>query len=215
MTLNGVAVALVPAGHVLGSAQVRLEHGGQVWVASGDYKVAPDPTCAPFEPVRCDVFITESTFGLPIYRWRDDAAIFADINAWWQANVLAGRASVLSCYSFGKAQRILAGVDASIGPIVVHGAVEPLNRAYRQTSTYWEMVYGMAKHGVVATEFLLESNGEGLLLFARVEPYLAAIRAKTSPRALMNAEWIAGSCDLAKAIMTTFRGRIAAKHGAK
>jgi len=129
---HGVTVSLHPAGHVLGSAQVRLEHGGQVWVASGDYKVAPDPTCAPFEPVRCDVFITESTFGLPIYRWQPDAAIFAGINAWWQANLLAGRASVLSCYSFGKAQRLLAGVDAGIGPIVVHGAVEPLNRAYRE-----------------------------------------------------------------------------------
>jgi len=91
----------------------------------------------------------------------------------------------------------------------------PLNRAYRQSSTYWEMVYGMAKHGVVHTEFLLESNGEGLLLFARLEPYLAAIRAQTSPRALMNCEWIAGSCELAKAIMTTFRGRIAKKHGSK
>jgi len=129
---HGVTVSLHPAGHVLGSAQVRLEHGGQVWVASGDYKVAPDRTCAPFEPVRCDVFITESTFGLPVYRWRDDAAIFGEINAWWQSNVLAGRASVLSCYSFGKAQRLLSGVDPSIGPIVVHGAVEPLNRAYRE-----------------------------------------------------------------------------------
>jgi putative mRNA 3-end processing factor len=128
---NGVAISLHPAGHVLGSAQVRLEHGGQVWVASGDYKVAPDRTCAPFEPVRCDVFITESTFGLPIYRWRPDDEIFADINAWWQANADAGRASVLACYSFGKAQRILSGVDAGIGAIVVHGAVEPLNRAYR------------------------------------------------------------------------------------
>lgn len=91
----------------------------------------------------------------------------------------------------------------------------PLNRAYRQTSTYWEMVYGMAKHGVVHTEFLLESNGEGLLLFARLEPWLAAIRAATSPRALKNAEWIAGSCDLAKAIMTTFRGRIQKRVGGK
>ena len=89
----------------------------------------------------------------------------------------------------------------------------PLNRAWRQTTTYWEMVYGMAKNGVVHTEFLLESNGEGLLLFARAEPHLAAIRAATSPRALRNAEWIAGSCDLAKAIMTTFRGRIAKKLG--
>jgi putative mRNA 3-end processing factor len=128
---HGVTVSLHPAGHVLGSAQVRLEHGGQVWVASGDYKVAADPTCAPFEPVRCDVFITESTFGLPIYRWCPDEELFADIDDWWGRNVLAGRASVLACYSFGKAQRVLAGVDASIAPIIVHGAVQPLNEAYR------------------------------------------------------------------------------------
>jgi len=128
---HGVAVSLHPAGHVLGSAQVRLEWGGQVWVASGDYKVAADRTCAPFEPVRCDVFITESTFGLPVYRWSPDAQLFADIDAWWAANAREGRASVLACYSFGKAQRILSGIDASVGPIVVHGAVEPLNRAYR------------------------------------------------------------------------------------
>ncbi|HWI82884.1 ligase-associated DNA damage response exonuclease [Ramlibacter sp.] len=128
---HGVTLSLHPAGHVLGSAQVRLEHRGRVWVASGDYKVAPDPTCAPFEAVRCDVFITESTFGLPIYRWCPDDELFADINDWWSRNVLAGRASVLACYSFGKAQRILSGVDPSIGPIVVHGAVQPLNDAYR------------------------------------------------------------------------------------
>jgi putative mRNA 3-end processing factor len=109
-----------------------LESGGQVWVASGDYKVAADATCAPFEPVRCDTFITESTFGLPIYRWQEDAEIFAQINAWWASNAAAGRASVLCCYSFGKAQRILSGVDTSIGPIITHGAVEPLNRAYRE-----------------------------------------------------------------------------------
>ncbi len=128
---HGVKLSLHPAGHVLGSAQVRLEHGGQVWVASGDYKVAPDPTCAAFEPVRCDVFITESTFGLPIYRWSPDAELFAGINAWWARNVDHGRASVLTCYSFGKAQRVLSGIDPSIGPVIVHGAVEPLNRAYR------------------------------------------------------------------------------------
>jgi len=128
---NGVDVSLHPAGHVLGSAQVRLEHAGAVWVASGDYKVAPDKTCTAFEPVKCDVFITESTFGLPIYRWCPDDEIFADINGWWGRNVVAGRASVLTCYSFGKAQRVLSGVDPSIGPIIVHGAVEPLNRAYR------------------------------------------------------------------------------------
>ena len=131
ITHHGVKLSLHPAGHVLGSAQVRLEHSGQVWVASGDYKVAPDRTCDPFEPVACDVFITESTFGLPIYRWCRDDKIFADINSWWQRNADVGKASVLTCYSFGKAQRILSGVDASIGSIIVHGAVEPLNRAYR------------------------------------------------------------------------------------
>ncbi len=90
-----------------------------------------------------------------------------------------------------------------------------LNRAYRQASTYWEMVYGLAKNEVVHTELLLESNGEGLFLFARLEPYLGKLREQTSPRALRNAEWIAGSCDLAKAIMTTFRGRIQKKLGGK
>ncbi|MEP6877075.1 MAG: ligase-associated DNA damage response exonuclease [Burkholderiales bacterium] len=128
---HGVRLSLHPAGHVLGSAQVRLEHGGQVWVASGDYKTEADGTCAAFEPVRCDVFITESTFGLPIYRWPAQAALFAEIDAWWRANAAQGRASVLFCYAFGKAQRILHGVDAGIGPIVVHGAVEPLNAVYR------------------------------------------------------------------------------------
>jgi putative mRNA 3-end processing factor len=136
----GVRISLHPAGHVLGSAQVRLEHGGQVWVASGDYYVAGESghavednaTCQPFEPVRCDCFITESTFGLPIYRWQAQQEVFDAINQWWRANAEAGRASLLMAYSFGKAQRILAGVDAGIGPIVVHGAVEPLNRAYRE-----------------------------------------------------------------------------------
>lgn len=128
---RGVRVSLHPAGHVLGSAQVRIECGGEVWVVSGDYKIEPDATCAPFEPVACHCFVTESTFGLPIYRWQPQHEVFADINAWWAANAAAGRPSLLMGYSFGKAQRILSGVDAGIGPIVVHGAVEPLNRAYR------------------------------------------------------------------------------------
>jgi putative mRNA 3-end processing factor len=131
-TLGTVKVSLHPAGHVLGSAQVRIERAGEVWVVSGDYKLDPDPTCAPFEPVRCHAFISESTFGLPVYRWRTHAEIFGGIDRWWAANARDGRASVLFGYAFGKAQRILASVDASIGPIVVHGAVEALNRGYRE-----------------------------------------------------------------------------------
>jgi len=130
--MNGVRVSLHPAGHILGSAQIRVEYGGEVWVVSGDYKTDPDPTCTPFELVRCDTFITESTFGLPIYRWTPEAQVFAEIRAWWTANRDAGRASLLFAYALGKAQRLLAGLaDADIGPIYTHGAVERLNRDYR------------------------------------------------------------------------------------
>ena len=130
---RGVTVSFHPAGHVLGSAQVRLAHGGRTWVVSGDYKTGPDATCPPFEPVPCDTFITESTFGLPVFRWAPQAQLFDEINAWWRANASAGRASVLYAYAFGKAQRVLAGVDTSIGPIVTHGAITTLNDAYRSS----------------------------------------------------------------------------------
>jgi len=132
LDVDGVKISLHPAGHILGSAQVRVEHKGEVWVASGDYKIEPDRTCAPFEPVRCQGFITESTFGLPIYRWRPQSEIAAEINAWWRANAEAGRASVVFAYSLGKAQRVLALLDPSLGPILCHGAVEPMNAAYRE-----------------------------------------------------------------------------------
>ncbi len=130
--IGGARVSLHPAGHVLGSSQVRVEHRGEVWVVSGDYKLDPDPTCEPFEPVRCHAFVTESTFGLPIYRWRTHAETFGAIDRWWAANAAQGRASVLFGYAFGKAQRVLASVDAAIGPIFVHGAVEALNHGYRE-----------------------------------------------------------------------------------
>jgi putative mRNA 3-end processing factor len=130
-SLNGVTVSLHPAGHVLGSAQVRVEHRGEVWVVTGDYKLEADPTCAPFEPVRCDVFVTESTFGLPVYRWPGPTSVAAEINAWWRANRDAGRTSVILAYALGKAQRIAALVDPEIGPIVGHGAVMKLVEAYR------------------------------------------------------------------------------------
>ena len=130
--VGGVRVSLHPAGHILGSAQVRVEHRGEVWVVSGDYKTEPDPTCTAFEPVRCHTFVTESTFGLPIYRWEPQDGVFAEIRAWWSANRDAGRASIIYGYALGKAQRLLAGLlGADIGPIFTHGAVERLNRDYR------------------------------------------------------------------------------------
>ncbi len=125
--INGVSVSFHPAGHILGSAQVRLEYQGQIWVVSGDYKLAPDPTCTAFEAVRCHTFVTESTFGLPIFRWSEPGETLGEINAWWHANQQAGKASVLFAYPLGKAQRVLAGIDDARGPIYTHGAVEQYN----------------------------------------------------------------------------------------
>lgn len=132
-TVDGVKISFHPAGHILGSAQVRVEYKGEVWVVSGDFKLTPDPTCAPFEPVKCNYFITEATFGLPIYRWGQPEQVFNDINEWWRRNSEREKASVIFAYSLGKAQRVIAGVDNSIGPIYTHGAVERLNHAYRET----------------------------------------------------------------------------------
>ncbi|MEM9756193.1 MAG: ligase-associated DNA damage response exonuclease, partial [Pseudomonadota bacterium] len=129
--IGDATISFHPAGHVPGSAQIRVEVGGEVWVASGDYKTVPDGLSDPFEPVRCHTFITESTFGLPIYTWPDPKVLAAEMNAWWAANVAAGRTSVLGCYSLGKAQRVQAMLDPSIGPILTHGAIEATNAVLR------------------------------------------------------------------------------------
>lgn len=131
--LNGVRVSLHPAGHLLGSAQFRVEQNGQVWVITGDYKRQADPTCRPFELVKCHTLVTECTFGLPIFRWRAPGAVIEDINAWWRGNVSEGRTSMLLAYALGKAQRLLASVDPGIGPILLHGAVQGMVEAYRES----------------------------------------------------------------------------------
>ena len=129
--LNGVKLSLHPACHILGSSQVRVERDGEVVVASGDYKIEPDRTCAPFEPIRCHTFITESTFGMPIYRWPSEESVFNDVNAWWSDNAQAGRATILYGYSLGKSQRVLAGLTPEFGPIYLHPALKPYTDAYR------------------------------------------------------------------------------------
>ena len=131
LTINGVRVSLHPAGHVLGSAQIRIEYRGEVWVVSGDYKVEAERTCAAFEPVRCHTFISECTFGLPVYRWPAQSAVMGQINDWWLRCAEQSRAAIVFAYSLGKAQRVLAGVDSSIGPIVCHPAVQQINEDYR------------------------------------------------------------------------------------
>jgi len=129
--MTGVKVSLHPAGHMTGSAQVRIEHRGEIVVVSGDYKLQPDSTCHAFEPVKCHTFVTESTFGLPIYQWQEPAVVFGEINQWWRNNQANGTTSILFGYSVGKAQRLLSGVDATIGPIFAHGAILKSCEAYR------------------------------------------------------------------------------------
>lgn len=121
--IGGVTVTFHPAGHVPGSAQIAVERDGEVWVVSGDYKVEPDGLSEPFEPVRCHAFVSECTFGLPVFRWAPQAEVMAGVNRWWAANAALGRTSIIGAYALGKAQRIMTGVDASIGPILTHGAV--------------------------------------------------------------------------------------------
>lgn len=130
--INGVKISFHPAGHVLGSAQVRVEYKGEIWVISGDYKLMPDATCAAFEPVKCHHFVTEATFALPIYRWQPTEIIFEQINEWWRTNQEKGKVSVIFAYSLGKSQRVMNGIDRTIGKIFTHGAVERLTEAYRE-----------------------------------------------------------------------------------
>ena len=130
--VNGVKISLHPAGHIWGSAQVRLEYKGEVWVVSGDYKLQQDGISAPFEAVTCNSFITESTFGLPIYNFPDPQIIHGDINDWWRQNKAEGKNSVILAYALGKAQRVIEHLDTTIGPVYTHGAVDNINKIYEE-----------------------------------------------------------------------------------
>ena len=129
--INGVTFSLHPAGHIVGSSQVRVEYKGEVWVFTGDYKTEDDGVCTPYEPIRCNTMITECTFGLPAFKWKPQAKVFEEINSWWKANKEEGKTSVLFGYTLGKAQRIIKHLDPSIGKIYTHGAVENMTEVLR------------------------------------------------------------------------------------
>jgi putative mRNA 3-end processing factor len=129
--IGDARISFHPAGHVPGSAQIRVEVKGEVWVASGDYKTVDDGLSEAFEPVRCHSFITESTFGLPIYSWPDQKTLASELNTWWAETAAKGQTAVLGVYALGKAQRILRLLEPAIGPILTHGAVEATNDVLR------------------------------------------------------------------------------------
>jgi len=154
---NGVKFSFHPAGHVLGSAQIRVEHKGEVWVVSGDYKCESDQISAPFEPVKCHTFITESTFGLPIYRWKSQVEVMGEINAWWERNAKRGITSVLYCYALGKAQRILKNIDPAIGKIYCHVSIENLNSIMREQGI-------LLPQTILADKYISRADTRGALL---------------------------------------------------
>lgn len=133
LVMGGVEISFHPAGHILGSAQIRLEYRGHVVLITGDYKLGTDPTCEAWQPIRCHSMISESTFGLPIYRWPSPESVFQSINQWWRECRDEGKCCLLYGYAIGKSQRLLAGLDPTIGKIYCHGAVEKGNQQYRRT----------------------------------------------------------------------------------
>ena len=130
--IGSAMVSFHPAGHVPGSAQIRVEVNGEVWVVSGDYKTVADGLSTAFEPVKCHSFITECTFGLPVFRWPTQENVFVEINQWWAKNASVGAVSILGAYGLGKAQRLLCGLDLSIGKVLTHSAVEGTNSVMRK-----------------------------------------------------------------------------------
>ena len=145
ININGVKVSFHPAGHIPGSAQIRLEHKGDVWVVTGDYKCNDDGLSTPFEPVKCRVFYTESTFALPVFHWGKQENVFAEIHDYWRECASRGEHLILQAYSLGKAQRLLNNLDRSIGPVYCHGAINEMNLALKTSGAltkvnpqFWE-----------------------------------------------------------------------------
>ena len=226
--VGDVTLSLHPAGHVLGSAQVRIEHASGTWVVSGDYKTAPDPTCEPLEPQRCDVFVTESTFGLPVYRWPDERELFDEVHRWWLASQREGRTAVLYAYALGKAQRVLARLDASLGPILVHGAVARFVAPYRAAGVR------LAEHAHAGVEEAKATRGRALVVappsaagpswlrkFGATSEALASgwmrIRGARRRRALDRGFALSDHADwpgLVATIRATGAGRVLVTHGA-
>lgn len=129
--VNNVKFSLHPAGHIIGSSQIRVEHEGEVWVFTGDYKTENDGISTPYEPIKCDTFITECTFGLPAFKWTPQTEVFENINNWWAENKAEGKTSILFGYSLGKAQRLLKYLNTDIGEIYTHGAIENMTEVLR------------------------------------------------------------------------------------
>ena len=225
-TINGVKFSLFPAGHIIGSAQVRVEYKGQVWVYGGDYKLEDDGISKPWEPVKCHTFITECTFGLPAFKWQPQQRVFEDINLWWNQNRQEGLTSVLFGYSLGKAQRLLKYLDGSIGTIYTHGAIENMTEVLRSIVDLpptERITKDTKKADLIGNIVLAPPSAHGSTWMRKLVPYATAsasgwmtFRGARRRRAIDKGFVLSDHCDwqgLLECIERTEASRIICTHG--
>ena len=224
--INSVKFSLHPAGHIIGSSQIRVEHKGEIWVFSGDYKTEADGLAYAYEPVRCHTFITECTFGLPAFKWTPQDQVFEEINQWWAENKSEGLTSILFGYSLGKAQRLLKSLDPSIGRIFTHAAVENLNEVIRPLADLPDTIRitkDTSKSELAGNLVLAPPSTHGSPWLRKMVPYVTAtasgwmtFRGARRRRAIDKGFVLSDHCDwqgLLESIEATGASRIICTHG--
>lgn len=223
---NNVKFSLHPAGHIIGSAQIRIEYKGEVWVFTGDYKTGEDGVSTPYEVVKCNVFITECTFGLPVFKWLPQNRVMDDINAWWAENRADGKTSVLFGYSLGKAQRLLKHLDPGIGPIYTHGAVENMTNVLRPLIKFPEttlVTRETKKEALIGSIVLAPPSAHGSTWIRKMAPFVTgsasgwmAFRGARRRRAVDKGFVLSDHCDwqgLLQSIKATGAETVITTHG--
>ncbi len=224
--INNVKFSLHPAGHIIGSSQIRVEYKGEIWVFTGDYKIEDDGISVPYEPIRCHTFITECTFGLPAFKWIPQAEVFKDINSWWSANKEEGKTSILFGYSLGKAQRLLKYLDPDIGKIYTHGAIENMTQVIRPMVEFPEttlITRDTKKDELLGNIVLAPPSAHGSTWIRKMVPYVTAsasgwmtFRGARRRRAIDKGFVLSDHCDwqsLLQAIEATEAKKIISTHG--
>jgi len=225
-SINNVNFSLHPAGHIIGSSQIRVEHKGEVWVFTGDYKSENDGISTPFEPIKCDTFITECTFGLPAFKWTPQKEVFENINQWWAENKADGKTSVLFGYSLGKAQRLLKYLDTDIGKIYTHGAIENMTEVLRPLVDFpntTRITKETSKAELLGNIVLAPPSAHGSTWIRKMVPYVTAsasgwmtFRGARRRRAIDKGFVLSDHCDwqgLLKSIKATGAEKVICTHG--
>ena len=227
-TINGVQFSLHPAGHVIGSSQIRVEYKGEVWVYSGDYKIVNDNLSTPFELVNCNTFITECTFGLPAFKWKEQNLVFQEINSFWEECKANNQTAVIFAYSLGKAQRLIANLDLSIGQIYTHGAVENINeviRKYKNLPQTQRITKNTKKEDIIGNLVIAPPSTNGTSWLKKMVPYVTSstsgwmtFRGARRRRSIDRGFVLSDHCDwndLIKTIKQTNAENIICTHGYK